>query len=126
MITISTKPTRAYQAEVERQQGFIQRALDKLFELEVPSAEPRPGPALRLVSPLGEQADELIANQRATVAARAYLVSRGWELWETGGEIELFNTMRKVMEARPERKRWNRSVLSSLWADVGLGGRESA
>ena len=122
-----SKPSRASREEIERQQGFILLALDKLFALEVPvepSREPRR--ALRLVSPIGEQADELIANRKASVGLRAYLVSRGWDLWEAGGDVELFNTMRKVMAAQPQRQRWNRAVLSSLWADVGLSEREIA
>jgi hypothetical protein len=107
--------------EVQRHQGFILLALDKLFALEVPR---EPGPSLRLVSPIGELADELVASQSASKGLRAYLARRGWDLWELGGDIELFNTMRSVMKARPERQRWNRAVLSSLWADVGMRERE--
>jgi hypothetical protein len=57
---------------------------------------------------------------------RAFLVRRGWDVWTSGGELELFKTMRHVMAARPDRQRWNRAVLSALWADVGLHTKESA
>jgi hypothetical protein len=117
------KPSRTSREEIERQQGFILLALEKLFALEVPR---EPGPSLRLVSPIGELADELIASQSTSRGLRAYLASRGEDLWELGGELELFNTMRRVMEARPERQRWNRAMLSALWDDVGLHEREIA
>jgi hypothetical protein len=34
--------------------------------------------------------------------------------------------MRHVMSARPQRQRWNRAILSALWADVGMHEKESA
>jgi hypothetical protein len=29
--------------------------------------------------------------------------------------------MRHVMAAQPHRQMWNRTVLSALWADIGVG-----
>jgi hypothetical protein len=110
-------------AEIERCRGFVLLALDKLFALEVPR---EPCQSLRLVSPIGELADELAANQSASRGLRAYLVSRGWDLYRLGGDLELFNSMREVIQARPDRVRWNRAMLSALWAYIGPQEREIA
>jgi hypothetical protein len=37
-----------------------------------------------------------------------------------------FSAVRTVMVARPSRQRWNRHMLSSLWADIGLRERDIA
>jgi hypothetical protein len=51
---------------------------------------------------------------------RAFLERRGWDLWAIGGELALFGAMRAVMAAQPHRQKWNRTLLSALWADIGM------
>jgi hypothetical protein len=86
--------------------------LDKLFALETPRAGK---PVLRLVGP-----GETIDREHAGEELRAFIVRRGWDLWAYGGELELFGALRAIMAAQPRRQLWNRTMLSSLWADIGL------
>jgi hypothetical protein len=107
------------QVEVERQHGAILQALDKLFELEVPRGS---RPALRLVRSLSDA----INHDPVGEGLRSFIIRRGWDLWTFGGDLELFGAMRAVMAARPQRQMWNRHLLSTLWADIGMEERNSA
>jgi hypothetical protein len=86
--------------------------LDRLFDLEVPR---RPHPRPRLV-----QSDD---RDPGGARLRAQLVRLGWDIWTDRGEIGLFDAMRAVLIARPSRQLWNRSMLSTLWADIGVPER---
>jgi hypothetical protein len=122
MIETARRISRSSGTEVSQQFAAVVMALDKLFEAEVPRGASRP--VLRLVSPIDD--DVFGAGALASEGLRAFLVRRGCDIWTCGGEIELFNAMRHVMAARPRRQRWNRFVLSTLWADIGLHEREIA
>jgi hypothetical protein len=88
--------------------------LDRLFELEVPRGSRSP----RLV----QSGD----RDPGGVRLRAQLVRCGWDLWTIGGELALFDALRAIMVAQPHRQLWNRTVLSALWADIGVPERNSA
>ena len=111
---------RSDRTEVDKQHGAVLQALDKLFELEVAARAGRP--VLRLVSP----AIEAIDRDPAGEGLRAFLVRRGWDIWAMHGELGLFGAMRAVMATRPQRQMWNRTVLSGLWADIGVPERKGA
>jgi hypothetical protein len=106
-------------ADVQQQCGAVVLALDKLFVAEVPQRVARP--MLRLVPPLEDELGEPAGEE-----LRAFLVRRGWDIWTIGGELELFKAVRHVMSVRPDRQRWNRAMLSMLWADIGSQDRETA
>jgi hypothetical protein len=110
--------TRSGHVEIDRQHSAILEALDKLFALETPRAGK---PVLHLV-----QSGDLSVGDRAGEGLRAFIIRRGWDLWAYGGELELFGAMRAVMAAQPSRQMWNRTVLSSLWADIGVPERKGA
>jgi hypothetical protein len=110
-----------FDSTITKQRAAVLEALDKLFDLEVPRRSIRP--MLRLVSPLE---DELGAGEPVGEELRAFLIRRGWDIWTVGAELELFKAVRHVMTARPDRQRWNRAVLSTLWADIGSHDREIA
>jgi hypothetical protein len=116
---MSAATPRIAKAEVEQQHRAILSALDKLYEYEVPLRSSRP--ALRLVA-----AGEGGAGPSEGEELRASIVRRGWDLWAFGGELELFGAMRAVMAARPYRQKWNRTVLSGLWLDIGMPERKGA
>jgi hypothetical protein len=112
-------PKKAFRVEVERQHRAVLDALDKLYKYEVPARAGKP--ALRLVRPGGD-----VDPYPAAAELRAFIVERGVALWAYGGELELFGAMRAVMAARPYRQKWNRTVLSTLWADIGMPERNLA
>jgi hypothetical protein len=114
-----TPARRPDRAEIDRLHGAVLQALDKLFELEVPRG-PRPG--LRLV----RSGSDAIGHDPAGEGLRAFIIRRGWDLWGAGGELELFGAMRAIMAARPQRQMWNRTLLSTLWADIGVHERKRA
>ena len=101
--------------EIEKQRGAVLVALDRLFEHEVPRRRSR----LRLVSP----AMSVLKVDRTGEGLRAFIVSRGRDLFNIGGHLELFAAVRAVMAARPERQMWNRTQLAALWGDIGEHGR---
>ena len=98
-------------AEIERQRSAVCQALDRLFELEVPH---NPHLGLRLVWSLTDAID----HDPVGTGLRSFITSRGRDLWAIGGDLELFSAMRAVMAARPARQKWNRHLLSTLWADI--------
>jgi hypothetical protein len=116
---IAPSQARTDRAEIDKQRSAVLQALDKLFELEGPRGAK---PGLRLVRPVLEAIDHDLAGQ----GLRAFIIRRGWDLWTVGGDLELFGAMRAVMAARPQRQMWNRHLLSTLWADIGLHERNSA
>jgi len=106
--------------EIEKQHGAVVVALDKLFEHEVPKRRSRA--RLRLAAP---RLAALKADQVGE-GLRAFIISRGWDLWTFGGHLELFAAVHAVMAARPDRQMWNRTQLTALWGDIGEdrpGGR---
>jgi hypothetical protein len=106
-------PKDNFRVEVEKQHGAILEALDKLYAYEVPA---RGGKSvLRLVQP-GETIDHDPTGQKL----RDFIERRGWDLWTIGGELELFGGLRAVMAAQPHRQRWNRTMLSGIWAQIGM------
>ena len=100
--------------EVEKQHGAVLAALDRLFEHEVPKRRSH----LRLVSP----AMSVLKIDRTGEGLRAFIVSRGRDLFDIGGHLELFGTVRSIVVARPERQTWNTMVLTALWANIGEHG----
>jgi hypothetical protein len=100
--------------EVEKQHGAVLAALDRLFEHEVPRRRSR----LRLVSP----AMSVLKVDRTGEGLRAFIVSRGRDLFDIGGHLELFGAVRAIVAARPERQTWNRTQLATLWGDIGEHG----
>jgi hypothetical protein len=102
--------------ELDRKRDAVVQALDELFALSVPVRGAKP--TLRLVTPVdGESSDARAARGESL---RMFLVRRGSDLWGIGGDLALFGALRAVMAARPHRQKWNRHVLSTLWADIGL------
>jgi hypothetical protein len=97
----------------EKQHGAVLAALDKLYEHEVPTRRSR----LRLVSP----AISVLKVDRTGEGLRLFLRSRGRDLYALGGHLELFAAVRAVILARPERRAFNRTLLASLWSDIGAG-----
>jgi hypothetical protein len=93
-------------AGIEKQCGAVVDALDRLFTHEVLVGGRRRTP-LRLVWPEGEAIDRDPVGE----GLRAFIVRRGWDLWTLGGHLELFEAVRAVMAARPERQMWNRVQL---------------
>jgi hypothetical protein len=114
-----TQAKKLYRIELDQQHGAILAALDKLYEYEVAACASRP--VLRLVSP-----GDAIDRDSASEGLRVSLVRHGWDLWAFGGELGLFDALRYVMARQPHRQKWNRTVLSTLWADIGMPERNSA
>ena len=104
-------------AEVAKQRGAVIDALDKLFAHEVPIAACR-RVELRLVWPR----ESVLDRNPIGEGLRAFIVHRGRDLWLSGGDAELFASVRAIMEARPARRMWNRTQLATLWANVGEAG----
>jgi hypothetical protein len=100
--------------EIEKQRGAVLAALDRLFEHEVPKRRSR----LRLVSPIMS----VLKVDRTGEGLRAFIVSRGRDLFDIGGQLELFGAVRAIVAARPERQTWNTMVLTGLWANIGEHG----
>ena len=108
--------------EVENQHAAILQALDKLYDISAP-----PNGTLKPVLSLVLPDEEICVHHNLDrERLRAFLERRGWDLWAFGGEIELFGAMRHVMAARPQRQKWNRTMLSALWWDVGAPESRSA
>jgi hypothetical protein len=105
---------RVSSAEIEKQHGAVLAALDRLFEHEVPKRRSR----LRMVSP----AMSVLKVDRTGEGLRAFIVSRGRDLFDIGGHPELFGAVRAIVAARPERQTWNTMVLTALWANIGEYG----
>jgi hypothetical protein len=101
-------------AEIENQHGAVIAALDRLFTHEVPSRRSRVN--LRLVAP---KMAALKADQ-AGEGLRLFLRSRGRDLYSIGGDEELMLAFSAVMRERPDRRAFNRTLLASLWSDIGV------
>ena len=106
-------------AEIEKQRGAVLDALDRLFVHEIPAGDSNRRVTLRLVWPAGEAID----RDPIGAGLRAFLTRRGWDLWALGGHLELFQAVRAVMAARPDRQMWNRTMLAALWGDIGEYGQ---
>ena len=100
--------------EIKEQCGAVLIALDKLFEHEVPRRRSRA--RLRLVTP---KMAVLKADQ-AGEGLRLFLRSRGRDLYAAGGDEELMLAFSAVMRERPNRRAFNRTLLASLWSDIGV------
>jgi hypothetical protein len=100
-------------AEIENQRGAVMAALDRLFEHEVPARRSRVN--LRLVTP------KLAVLKADPVGEglRLFLRSRGRDLYTAGGDEELMLAFSAVMRERPDRRAFNRTLLASLWSDIG-------
>jgi hypothetical protein len=109
------RSARHDRTEAGKRLDAVLAALDELYEVAARADRP----ALRLVSPAAETID------RDTGAElRGSLVAHGWNIWAMHGELGLFDALRYVMAARPARQMWNRTILSTLWAEIGVGGRK--
>ena len=117
-MSVAAKKPNAGSAEVDKQRGAVVDALDRLFAHEIPAGD-RPRVCLRLVWPEGEAIDRDPVGE----GLRAFIIRRGKDLWTIGGHLELFAAVYAIMLARPERQMWNRTMLATLWGDIGEHGR---
>jgi hypothetical protein len=91
------------------------RSLDLLYEHERPI---RRRHNLRIAAPTSAA---IRANQ-LSIGLRLRIRSRGEELLELGGDLAIFAAFREAVAARPQRAKWVRIVLASVWSDIPAAG----
>jgi hypothetical protein len=101
-------------AETRPQLDAVIAALDRLFAHEIPTWRSRPH--LRLVGP----ALSVLKADQMGEGLRLFLRSRGRDLYTIGGDEELMLAFSAVMRERPDRRAFNRTLLASLWSDIGV------
>jgi hypothetical protein len=75
--------------------------------------------ALEPACAVGPGLAALKANQTGE-GLRLFLRSRGRDLYAIGGDEELMLAFSAVMRERPDRRAFNRTLLASLWSDIGV------
>jgi hypothetical protein len=115
MISTAAYPRErdATPAEIEGHRRAIVAALDRLFVHETPTRHSRAH--LRLAGPTLA----VLKADSTGEGLRLFLRSRGRDLYAAGGDEELMLAFSAVIRERPDRRAFNRTLLASLWSDIG-------